>query len=76
MIKIEDIKFEDVILSIPKNSVEIEFKVKAFENGEVVTLSGMYDLENIQEAKRLFDKCCDGEYPTYVINKEFLNQNE
>ena len=71
MVKIEDIKFEDAILSIPKNSVEIEFKAKVFKNGEIVTLSGIYDLENIQEAKRLFDKCCDGEYPTYIVSEEF-----
>ena len=71
MIQIEDIEFEDAILSIPKNSVEIEFKAKIFENGEIHTLSGIYDLENIQEAKRLFDKCCEGEYPIYVTSENF-----
>ena len=72
----ENLKTHDIIIDIPDNTIEFTIVAKIYENEEIVEAESTFNLEAIKEAERTFEKCCDGEYTTYVINKEFLNQNE
>ena len=72
----ENLKTHDIIIDIPDNTIEFTIVAKIYENGEIAEAESTFNLEAIKEAERTFEKCCNGEYPLYVINKEFLNQNE
>ena len=67
MSKEYDGKFEDIIIGIPLNAVELNIEVTIYKNGKLEKVHGKYNLNDIEEAKKRFEDCCYGEYPTYVI---------
>lgn len=67
MSKEYDGKFEDIIIGIPSNAVELNIEVTIYEDGKLEKVNGKYNLNDIEEAKKTFEKCCYGEYPTYII---------
>ena len=60
-------KFNDIIISIPENTVQLDVEVTVFENGKTVKATSTYDLSDVREAMRLFEDCCAGEYPLYTL---------
>ena len=69
-IKYYDGECKDIIISIPKNTIEMTVKLKMYENGEIVDAEQVFDLNEIGYAEDLFEQCCAGEYPTYTITEK------
>lgn len=64
-----DGNFDDIIISIPSNAVEMETKVIIYEDGELQKVSCQYDLQDIKDARNTFEMCCAGDYPTYELTE-------
>ena len=62
--------YEDIILSIPTNTVEMTVKLKLYEKGGVFNVEQTFDLDDIKYAKHLFEQCCNGEYPVYTLTEK------
>ena len=62
--------YEDIILSIPTNTVEMTVKLKLYEKGGVFNVEQTFDLEDIRYAENLFEQCCNGEYPMYTLTEK------
>ena len=69
-LKCYDGEFKDIIVSIPKNTIEINLGVKVYENGEIIKACQTLDLEGIKYAENLFEQCCNGEYPQYTLTEK------
>lgn len=64
-----DGNFDDVIISIPSNTVEMRTEVIVYEDGELRKASCEYNLNDIRDAKNTFEMCCNGEYPAYELTE-------
>ena len=53
-ISVDDIKFMNVLLTIPENSIQVTVDVKTMENGEIVDLIGTYNPKDIREIRSDF----------------------
>ena len=76
-VKYYDGGYEDIILSIPTNTVEMTVKLKLYEKGGVFNVEQTFDLEDIRYAENLFEQCCNGEYPVYTLTekgREYLGE--
>ena len=69
-VKYYDGGYEDIILSIPTNTVEMTVKLKVYKNGKMFDAEQTFDLEGIKYAENLFEQCCDGEYPVYTLTEK------
>ena len=69
-VKYYDGGYEDIILSIPTNTVEMTVKLKLYEKGGVFNVEQTFDLEDIKYAENLFEQCCNGEYPMYTLTEK------
>ena len=69
-IKYYDGEYKDIIISIPTNTIEMTIKLKMYEDGELVDVKQIFDLEDIKHAEDLFEQCCDGEYPVYTLTEK------
>lgn len=69
-VKYYDGEYKDIIVSIPNNTIEMTVKLKVHENGEMFDVEQTFDFEDIKYAKNLFEKCCNGEYPQYVLTEK------
>lgn len=65
---------KDIVLSIPKNTVEIKIELTTFENGELHHYSRIMDIEAINEAEDIFEDTIRGDYPYYVLNENDLGE--
>ena len=64
-----DGNFEDIIISIPSNTVEMKTEVIVYEDGELHKALCEYSLEDIKDAQRTFEMCCAGDYPEYKLTE-------
>lgn len=69
-VKYYDGEYKDIIVCIPNNAIEMTIKLKAYENGKVINAEQTFDLEGIKYAEDLFEQCCNGEYPQYVLTEK------
>ena len=69
-IKYYDGEYKDIIMSIPTNTIEMTVKLKMYEDGEIVDVGQVFDLDEIKCAEHLFKQCCDGEYPRYTLTEK------
>lgn len=69
-VKYYDGEYKDIIVSIPTNTIEMTVKLKVYEDGEVFDAEQTFDLDGIKYAENLFEKCCYGEYPQYVLTEK------
>lgn len=69
-IKYYDGGYKDIIMSIPTNTIEMTVKLKMYENSEMFYAKQIFDLEDIKHAEDLFEQCCEGEYPTYILTEK------
>ena len=69
-IKYYDGGYEDIIMSIPTNTIEMTIKLKMYENGEMFYAKQIFNLEDIRHAEDLFEQCRDGEYPTHSFTEK------
>lgn len=53
-ISVDDIKFMNVLLTIPENSIQVTVSVKTMENGEIVSIIGTYGPKDIREIRSDF----------------------
>lgn len=63
-------ELKDIIIPIPNNTIEMTVKLKIHEDGEMFDAEQTFDFEDIKYAKNLFEKCCYGEYPQYVLTEK------
>lgn len=68
-----DVKYIDVVVSIPANAVKMEILVDFYANGEINKCSGEYDFNDIRECEETLEKYISGELPKYVITEEGRN---
>lgn len=64
-----DGNFDDIIISIPSNTVEMRTEVIVYEDGKLRKASCEYNLNDIRDAKNTFEMCCNGEYPAYELTE-------
>ena len=69
-VKYYDGKYKDIIVSIPTNTIEMTVKLKVYENGEIFDAEKTFDLTDIKYAEDLFEQCCDGKYPEYMLTEK------
>lgn len=72
-ISVDDIKFMNVLLTIPENSIQVTVSVKTMENGEIVDLTGTYNPKDIREIRSDFLKAVpDGDdwNAVYTLTEE------
>ena len=69
-------KLKDIIISIPTNTIEMTIKLKVYENGEMFNAKQTFDLECIKYSENLFEQCCDGEYPEYMLTEKGIEYLE
>lgn len=63
-------ELKDIIIPIPNNTIEMTVKLKVYENGQMFDAEQTFDLEGIKYAEELFEQCCDGEYPQYILTEK------
>lgn len=63
-------EFKDIIIPIPNNTIKMTVRLKIHEDGEMFDVEQTFDFEDIKYAKNLFEKCCYGEYPQYVLTEK------
>ena len=69
-VKYYDGKYKDIIVCIPNSAIEMTVKCKVHENGEMFDAEETFDFEDIKYAEKLFEQCCDGEYPVYTLTEK------
>ena len=69
-VKTYDGEYKDIIVSIPTNTIEMKIELKVYENGEMFDEEKTFDLTDIKYAEKLFEQCCDGEYPVYTLTEK------
>ena len=69
-VKCYDGEYKDIIVSIPINTVHVTMDVAIYEDGGVFEATQEIDLDGIKYAENLFEKCCYGEYPQYVLTEK------
>lgn len=69
-VKYYDGEYKDIIVSIPINTVHMTMDVAVCEGGGIFEATQELDLEGIKEAEKLFEQCCDGEYPLYTLTEK------
>lgn len=69
-VKSYDGEYKDIIVSIPTNTIEMTIKLKVYESGEMFDAEKTFDLTDIKYAENLFEQCCNGEYPRYVLTEK------
>lgn len=74
--KIEDIEFADAVISIPKNAVFIQLRVKSFELGELVETEATLDMQDIRDAFDRFEATIAGAYPKYTLTEKGMRSLE
>ena len=75
-VKYYDGKYKDIIVSIPTNTIEMTVKLKVYENGEIFDAEKTFDLTDIKYAEDLFEQCCDGKYPEYMLTEKGIEYLE
>lgn len=71
---IDDFEFEDAVMTLPKNAIEVVYKVKVYEDGEIHELEGTYGVNDIREAFQLFNETVSGNYPKFVLSEKYLEK--
>ena len=74
-----DGNFDDIIISIPSNTIEMTTEVFIYEDGKLQKAHCVYTLEDLKDAQHTFDLCCEGEYPSYSLTefgKQYLEELE
>lgn len=69
-VKYYDGEYKDIIVSIPTNTIEMTVKLKVYEHGEIFDAKLTFDLEGIKYVEDLFEQCCDGKYPEYILTEK------
>lgn len=69
-VKYYDGEYKDIIVSIPTNTIEMTIKLKVYENGEMFDAEKTFDLANIKYSEDLFEQCCNGKYPEYMLTEK------
>ena len=67
---------DDIIIPIPENTIEMEVKVTMYNHGVKSYATQIFSLKDIEEAKRCFWDCVEGDYPRYELTekgKDFAN---
>ena len=75
--KVEDLKFDDAVIRIPRNAVKVSVDIEVYENGELGKIHADFDLEAIRDAFDTFEDTVNGDYPMFEITdkgKEYLEQ--
>ena len=49
---------------------EMTIKLKVYENGEMFDAEKTFDLANIKYSEDLFEQCCNGKYPEYMLTEK------
>lgn len=68
--KVEDLKFDDAVIQIPRNAVKISMDVEVYENGEIGKLHADFDMEAIRDAFKTFEETVSGDYPLFCLTDE------
>lgn len=69
-------ELKDIIIPIPNNAIEMTVKLKVYENGKMFDAEQTFDLEGIKYAENLFEQCCDGKYPEYMLTEKGIEYLE
>jgi hypothetical protein len=74
-IDINNFEWQDIVITIPKNTVHIIADISVFDNGKIVKCQGEYNVNDINDCKNTLEKYIDGDLPLYVLTdkeKELL----
>ena len=71
-----NIEYEDIVVTIPKNTVHMTIQVSIFDDSEISQYIGEYNVGEINECRNTLEKYISGELPRYIITEkglEYLN---
>lgn len=71
-----NIEWEDIVITIPKNTVHMIVQVNIFDDSEISQYIGEYNVSEINECRNTLEKYINGELPRYIITEkglEYLN---
>jgi hypothetical protein len=71
-----NIEWEDIVVTIPKNTVYMTVQAGIFDNSEISQYVGEYNVSEINECRNTLEKYIIGDLPKYVLTKkgrEYLN---
>ena len=69
-VTIDDIEFQDAVISIPANAIYIKQEVHTCENGKIIALESTYSPKDIREMFDLFEQTIAGDYPKYILTEK------
>ena len=69
---INDIQFEDIVITIPKNTIAMTIGVDVYEDGDIQKFCSEYNLSEINECRDVLEKYIEGELPKYKITEKGL----
>jgi hypothetical protein len=69
-INIDNIEWEDVVITIPKNTVHMIIQTSVFNDGEIAKYQGEYDVNDINDCKNTLEKYIIGDLPLYVLTEK------
>lgn len=67
---INNIEWEDIVVTIPKNTVHMIIQTSVFDNDKIVKYQGDYNVDDINDCKNTLEKYINGDLPLYVITEK------
>ena len=68
--KINNIEWEHIVVSIPKNTVHMIVQTSIFNDGKIDTYRAEYNLDALNECRDILEKYIEGELPLYVVTEK------
>ena len=67
-----NIEYEDIVVTIPKNTVHMTIQVSIFDDSEISQYIGEYNVGEINKCRNTLEKYISGELPRYMITEKGL----
>lgn len=70
---VNNIEWEDIVATIPKNTVHMIIQTSVFNNKKIVKYQGEYDVNDINNCKNTLEAYINDDLPLYVPTEEGWN---
>lgn len=70
---VNNIEWEDIVVTIPKNTVHMIIQTSVFNNRKIVKYQGEYDVNDINNCKNTLEAYINDDLPLYVPTEEGWN---
>ena len=70
---VNNIEWEDIVVTIPKNTVHMIIQTSVFNNRKIVKYQGEYDVNDINNCKNTLEAYINDDLPLYAPTEEGWN---